>query len=75
MEDNETYEDKVVKSATVFEYSKGECLLLRKENSELQQRIDKTFNLINSKFIFQGALTSYEVNDLLNEILECLIGR
>ena len=75
MEDNETYEDKVVKSATSFEYYKGECLLLRKENSELYQRIDKTFDLINSKFIFQGALTSYEVNDLLNEILECLIGR
>lgn len=54
MEDNETYEDKVVKSARFFEYSKGECILLRKENSELQQRIDKTFNLINSKFIFQG---------------------
>jgi len=44
------------------------------EKENYKSRIDKAIEYINPKFIAQGGLTSYEVNDLLNELLNILQG-
>ncbi len=42
--------------------------------TNLQDRIDKAIEYMKPKFIEQGGLTSYEVNDLLNDLLSILQG-
>lgn len=46
-----------------------------KSNIELLTKIDKAAEYINKKFVSQGGFTSYEWNDLLNELLLILKGK
>lgn len=42
---------------------------LQQENRQLKDNWIKLKEIIKEKFVFQGAFTSYEWNDLLNELL------
>lgn len=46
-----------------------------KSNIELLTKIDKATEYIKKKFVSQGGFTSYEWNDLLNELLLILKGK
>lgn len=46
----------------------------RKINGELRTTINKAIEYIKPKFVEQGGFTSYEWNDLLNDLLEILKG-
>ena len=43
---------------------------LEKENQELKDNWNKLKEIIKKKFVAQGGFTSYEWNDLLNELLD-----
>lgn len=45
-----------------------------KKKQELNTRIMKAIKYINNRYICQGALTSYEVNDLLRDLSDILQG-
>ena len=46
-----------------------------RKRTELNDRIMRAINYIQPRFIAQGAYTSYEINDLLNEVVNILKGR
>ena len=43
---------------------------LQQENQELKDNWNKLKEIIKEKFVAQGGFTSYEWNDLLNELLD-----
>lgn len=45
---------------------------LNYENKQLKENIDKAIEYIKPKFVEQGGFTSYEWNDLINDLLEIL---
>ena len=45
-------------------------MLLKKENKQLKDNWNKLKKIIKKKFVAQGGFTSYEWNDLLNELLD-----
>ena len=59
------------KSIKLFE---DDLTNMTKQALDYKSRIDKAIEKIKSKYIAQGGLTSYEVNDLLNELENILTG-
>ena len=47
-----------------------ENMLLKKENKQLKDNWNELKEIIKKKFVAQGGFTSYEWNDLLNELLD-----
>lgn len=45
-------------------------IMLLEENEQLKDNWNKLKEIIKKRFIAQGAFTSYEWNDLLNELLD-----
>lgn len=45
-----------------------------RKRTELNNRIIRAIKYIQPRFIVQGAYTSYEINDLLNEVVNILKG-
>ena len=54
---------------------KEKCEFEIKCNIEFADRIDKAIEYIKQQFVEQGGFTSYEWNDLLNDLLEILKGK
>ena len=59
-ENNDKVVDKVI----------WENMLLKKENEQLKDNWNELEEIIKKKFVAQGSFTSYEWNDLLNELLD-----
>lgn len=52
-----------------YESNQKVIKILFDENKQLKDNWIKLKEIIKEKFVFQGAFTSYEWNDLLNELL------
>ena len=64
LKENAENNDKVVDKVN------WENMLLKKENKQLKDNWNELKEIIKKKFVAQGGFTSYEWNDLLNELLD-----
>ena len=64
LKENAENNDKVVDKVN------WENQLLKKENQQIKDNWNKLKEIIKKKFVAQGGFTSYEWNDLLNELLD-----
>lgn len=65
----EKLENNIIEYQRKIQTIKRNC---KRDKAKLRNRIDKAIEYIKPNFIEQGGLTSYEVNDLLNDLLEIL---
>lgn len=65
-----TFEASITNSKKQLEFYKQLSEKLQQENKQLKDNWNKLKEIIKKKFVAQGGFTSYEWNDLLNELLD-----
>ena len=69
-EENKILKENAENNDKVVDKVNWENMLLKKENKQLKDNWNELKEIIKKKFVAQGGFTSYEWNDLLNELLD-----